>query len=355
MKSVQETVCSYPKLLQAFRKSKQNILWKDSVIAYNRNKLLNCLKLKNELENGTYEIDKYITFTIYEPKKRDIVSTRLKDRVFQRSMCDNYLYNEITKHFIYDNAACQINKGTDFARNRLSVHLQKFYRKHQKNGYVLKCDIKDYFGSTDHEMAKSMLRKKISDDWAYERVAEIIDSFDGDKGIGLGSQVSQLIQLAVLDDLDHIIKERYHIEHYVRYMDDFILIHEDKEYLKAIRTFIAEYLNGIKLRLNDKKTQIFKLSQPIKYLGFSFEITSSGKVVKRLLQDNLKRQKKKLNGLFRRLEAGKLTMKDVETCYASWKAHSSKGNTHNLILKMDQYFNERRNKYYGITSNKKKS
>lgn len=172
---------------------------------------------------------------------------------------------------------------------------------------------------------------------------------------GLGSQVSQLIQLAVLDDLDHIIKERYHIEHYVRYMDDFILIHEDKEYLKAIRTFIAEYLNGIKLRLNEKKTQIFKLSQPIKYLGFSFEITSSGKVVKRLLQDNLKRQKKKLNGLFRRLEAGKLTMKDVETCYASWKAHSSKGNTHNLILKMNQYFNERRNKYYGITSSKNKS
>ena len=250
MTNIKENICSYENLIKAFKKSKQGIMWKDSVINFNRNKLISCSKLRKTLLDNTYKIDDYVSFTIYEPKKRFIVSTRLKDRVFQRSMCDNYLYKEITKHFIYDNGACQIGKGTDFCRKRLSVHLQKFYRKHKLNGYALKCDIKDFFGSTRHDIAKSILRRKIADNWVYDKVAEIIDSFEGDKGIGLGSQVSQLIQLAMLDDLDHIIKEKCKIKHYVRYMDDFIIIHENKEYLKSVKEIIKEHLKSIYLCLS---------------------------------------------------------------------------------------------------------
>ena len=77
--------------------------------------------------------------------------------------------------------------------------------------------------------AKAAIRKRLTDQQAAYYTDAIIDSFGGDKGIGLGSQVSQITELAVLDDLDHYIKERLRIKHYLRYMDDFILIHEDKE------------------------------------------------------------------------------------------------------------------------------
>ena len=114
----------------------------------------------------------------------------------------------MTRSFIRDNCACQRGKGVDDALNRLTVHLQRYYRKHGATGYALKCDIRHYFAETPHEVAKAAIRKRLTDQRAAEYTDAIIDSFGGNMGIGLGSQVSQLTELAVLDDLDHYIKER---------------------------------------------------------------------------------------------------------------------------------------------------
>lgn len=155
------------------------------------------------MENGTYKLDAYTQFKVYEPKERDIVSTRIKDRVFQRSLCDNYFYDTMTKSFIYDNCACQDGRGTEFARKRLICHLQKYYRKHGTEGWVLKADLKNFFGSTSHELAYSAVTKRVNDEWVNGEIKRIIDSFnqgdDPEVGMGLGSETTQLIQLAVLD------------------------------------------------------------------------------------------------------------------------------------------------------------
>ncbi len=349
MNEVRKTVCSYSNLYQALKKCKKNVMWKDSVIGYSKNRLVNIAKLKTSLDNDTYELDPYITFTIHEPKTREIVSTRLKDRVFQRSLCDNYIYPELTRHFIYDNCACQIGKGTDFTRRRMVVHLQRFYRKNGQNGYILKCDLKDYFGSTNHEMAKAMLRKKIRDDWAYEQIAHIVDSFKGEKGIGLGSQVSQLIQLAVLDDLDHIIKERFKIKQYIRFMDDFVLIHEDKSHLAMIRTFIEDYLTSLGLVLSKKKTMLQKISQPFHFMGFSYRLTETGKIIRKILKPKIKHEKRKYKGLLKQVANKKMSPKQLNECLTAWRAHARKGNTHNLILKIDKYFKERKLNYGNLS------
>ena len=120
---IKDKVCDFDNLYQAMLHCKNNVMWKDSVAGYVKNGLVNVHKLKESVENGTYSIDKYTEFKVYEPKERDIVSTRIKDRVFQRSLCDNYFYPMITKSFIYDNAACQEEKGNEFARKRLVRHL----------------------------------------------------------------------------------------------------------------------------------------------------------------------------------------------------------------------------------------
>lgn len=342
--NVKENVCSFENLYRGMRKCKNNVMWKDSTAGFVKNGLVNCLELRQDLLNGTYKIGNYTVFTITEPKVRVIVSTRIRDRTFQRSLCDNYLTEAISKSFIYDNCACQTGKGTDFARKRLKIHLQRFYRKHGLNGYVLKCDIKNYFGSTPHDVAIAAVNKRAADKWACERTAEIVNSFmQGENpniGMGLGSQVTQLIELAVLDDLDHYIKEQLGIKYYVRYMDDFILIHEDKEYLLYCKRMIAEKLNELGLTLSAKKTQIFPVKQPIRFLGFRFKLTETGKVLMLVLPEKVTHERRKLRKLVDLVEYGVMTRADVDKCFEAWKAHASKGDSYNLINSMEKYYNE---------------
>ena len=338
------TVCDFENLYKAMYKCKHNVGWKDSVAGFVKNGLINCVKLHEQLMDGTYEINKYTIFYVYEPKERKIVSTRIKDRVFQRSLCDNYLTAEISKSFIYDNCACQDGKGTKFARDRLKCHLPRFYRKHGANGYVLKCDLSNYFGSTRHDIAIAAIEKRVSDGWAVSEVARIIRSFnDGENpevGMGLGSQVTQLVELAVLDDLDHYIKEQLHIKQYIRYMDDFLLIHEDKEYLIECRKKIEERLKELDLHLSVKKTQIFPITQPIHFLGFSFRLTETGKVVMRLLPEKISHERRKLRKLVNRAKEGYMTREQVDACFTSWKAHAEQGDTYNLVRKMTTFYQE---------------
>jgi len=224
-----EKVISFDSLYRGLKKCCKNVRWKDSTVGYEGNALKNTYKLRQNLLTDNYSIDKYQHFVIYEPKKRDIMATRLKDRQFQRSLCDNGFYEQITKSFISDNCACQQDRGVDYALDRMTAHLRRYYVEHGAEGWVLKCDIHHYFQSINHDVAKAAINKRVKDDQIARRACEIVDSFGGDKGIGLGSQVSQLVALAVLDDLDHYIKERLQIKHYVRYMDDFVLIYLDKE------------------------------------------------------------------------------------------------------------------------------
>lgn len=344
MNEIKDTVCSFDNLYSAMLKCKRGIMWKDSAAGFVKNGLVNCYQLKGELMNGDYKIGKYTVFTISEPKKRVIVSTRIKDRVFQRSLCDNYLTETMTRSFIYDNAACQVNKGTDFARNRLKCHLQRHYRKHGCNGYVLKCDLSDFFGSTPHSVAIDAVRKRVKDPWAVSEVERIINSFtqgaDPSKGMGLGSQVTQLIQLAVLDDLDHYIKEVLHIKGYVRYNDDFILLHTSKDYLRYCLEQIKKYLSIRYLKLNKKKTQIFKITQPIHFLGFSFRLINTGKVLMRVLPEKVTHERRRLKKLVKRCKSGYMTRRDVDECFKSWVAHASKGDCYKLIQSMTDFYNK---------------
>ena len=335
MSSVKETVLDFRNLHRAVKKSLNSVRWKSSSIKYEDNELGNLLTLIKEVESGTYKISPYVEFTIYEPKERHIISTRLRDRVLQRSLCDNYLYKEITRHFIYDNYACQLGKGTDFARKRIKVHLIRFYRKYGRDGYALKCDIKNYFGSVPHYVAKAAVRKIVGDDWAYEQVANIIDSYEGDCGIGLGSQVSQLIMLSVLNDLDHILKEKYHCKFYGRYMDDIIILSPNKEHLREVRQFISDYLTERGMALNNKKTQLFKITQPISFLGFDYILTETGKIVMKMNRKTITREKRRVKkqvGLPREKEG-----------FQAFRNHCSKGNCHHLFLDISI----RRRKLYG--------
>ena len=339
--NVKEKVCDFESLYRAMHICKRGVMWKDSVAGFVKNGIVNCMKLEDELASGEYKISPYSVFEIHEKKTRIIVSTRIRDRVFQRSLCDNYLTDQISRGFIYDSCACLPGKGTDFARKRLKCHLQRHFRRHGPSGYVLKIDIHDYFGSTPHSVAKEAVRKRLDDAWAIERVEEIIDSFDHlspDRGMGLGSQVTQLVQLAVLDDIDHYIKERLRIRGYVRYMDDFILIHENKSYLVHCLKIIAKALEDLGLSVSEKKTGIQPICQGIHFLGFSFRLTATGKVISTVLHKKISKERRKLKKLVNLVSIGKITKKKADSCLQSHLAHIAKGSCRDLIINTKAFY-----------------
>lgn len=337
-KTVDDAV-TFKELYKGLKKSCCNVRWKDSVTGYEANGLKNTYLLRQSLLNGTYKISGYQRFKVHEPKEREIVATRLKDRQFQRSLCDNVLYPQITRSFIRDNCACQRCKGVDDALDRLTVHLRRYYFKHGPNGWALKCDIRHYFAETPHDVAKAAIRKRLTDQRAAYYTDAIIDSFGGDKGIGLGSQVSQITELAVLDDLDHYIKERLRIKHYLRYMDDFILIHEDKSVLRAALAEIEKRLSALGMTLN-KKTQILPLKNGVLWLKWRFVLTDTGKVIRKICMKSVVRERRKLRKMAKLAVAGRIPVAAITESFITWKAHAQRGNCRKIVADMQKLYDK---------------
>lgn len=334
-----QKACSFGALYKGLKKSCRNVRWKDSVTGYEANGLKNTLELSKALRSGKYHISKYQEFTVHEPKERRILASRLVDRQFQRSLCDNGLYQDIVEHLIRDNVACQTGRGVDDAMNRMKIHLQRHYRQYRADGWVLKCDIHHFFPETRHDVAKAAVMKYVSDPDAARAVCDIIDSFDGEKGIGLGSQISQLVELLVLNDLDHYIKERLRVRGYIRYMDDFILIHHDREYLKKCLDTIRDKLADMGFELNDK-TQIFPLRQGVRFLQWKFVLTDTGKVLVLMDKKKISKQHRRIRKLWEREQAGTVAQGATLESVRAFLANAERGNTWHIQQNIKEYYKD---------------
>ena len=214
---------------------------------------------------------------------------------------------------------------------RLSEFLRKFYRQYGTRGYFLKCDVRKYFDNIDHKVLKQRLAA-FPDERVRDLLFMIIDSHNKDtgKGLPLGNQTSQWFSLYYLDPIDRLIKEKYRIKYYTRYMDDLILIHEDKAYLKevlaGIRTFAEQKLQ---LEFNEK-TQVFPLSQGVDYLGWHFYLTDTGKVIRKLRNSNKRRFKRRMKSFAEKYARGEITAEEIQRSLVSYNGHLKHGHTWKL-------------------------
>lgn len=321
-------------------KCKRGVMWKPSAKHYNMNAVEETHRMNRKLENGTWKDGKPKEIQIVYPKRRDGLSIAFKDRVYQRSINDNVLYPSISKSFIIDNCACQKGKGIDFARKRLKKHLWNFYFHHGLNGYILQIDIKGYYPNMRHSAVKEKFKRYLDSD-VYDMVCNVLDTqYVGDVGYNPGSQMVQIAGISLLDDLDHYCKERLHIKHYLRYMDDILILHHDYDELKNSLSMIEIKLQEIGFELNKEKTHITPLSKGFAYLGFIYRITSTGKILMTLNSANIKHERKKLQRLVSLAKQGKITKAKVDECYKSWCANASKGNTYKLIQRMNKYYDD---------------
>lgn len=164
------------------------------------------------------------------------------------------------------------------------------------------------------------------------------EQYEGDKGYNPGSQLIQIAGISILDKFDHFVKEQLHAKFYIRYMDDFLIISHDKEYLQRCMAEIREQLTQLDFELNEKKTRIYRLSEGIEFLGFIYRLTDTGKVLKLVRPENVKRERKKLRRLVTKSKRGYLPREKVDESYAAWRNHAGKGNSYNLLQKMDAYY-----------------
>lgn len=338
MENAKNKVVNFEALYRAMNQCANGVRWKGGTIRYLQNGLTNTEKLMEELENGTYRIGKQIRFKIHEPKERSVVALRFRDRQAQRALLSEYLYDEITRHFVYDNVACQKGKGTKAAVKRLKVMLEKAYRQYGSHYYIHLFDICQFFGSTPHSVAKEAMGKRIRDPWAAYMANMLIDSFPSEKGIGLGSDIAQFIELSVLDDMDHFIKERLRERYYLRYMDDFLIISDSKEELKKDRKEIGELLRSIGLELHPKKTAIVTNARGFKWQGFRFRQKPSGKIIMTLDKAKIIHERRKLKKMVRLCKAGRLAKESIDDSFNSWRAHAKVGNNYAIIQKMEKYY-----------------
>lgn len=335
-----DEIFTFENLYKAHLKCRRSKRHKPEVIRFEMDLASNLTELHERLRSRKYETMQYYNFTIYEPKKRQIYATRYKDRLVIRCLCDEFLGGVIAPRLIYDNAACQEGKGTHFALDRMDTFLRKHYKRYGNQGYLLKCDIKQYFASLNHDVIRGQLKGIIKDNDVRELMDKYIveygKSANSDTGVPLGNQSSQWLGIYYLDGLDRLIKEQLGIKHYIRYMDDFVLLHRDKRVLHDCLTEITAYVEGVvKVELNSK-TEIFSLKHGFEFLGWKYYLTDTGKVVRKVKKQSKQRIKRRLNLLQRQYNAGEIEYSKLKQTVSSYNAHLLHGDTYVLRKKLYQ-------------------
>ena len=333
-------ITTFSNLLEAARLASRGKRFRPNVSAFALNLEEELHRLQQELVARTYRPGGYRTFFVYDKKPRLISAAPFRDRVVHHALC-NVIEPIFERRFLYDSYACRKGKGTHAAVERASAYARRFR-------YVLKCDVEKYFPSIDHDILVTMIRKRIWDDDALWLVRVILDGsnaqpevtryFGGDtlftpyerrRGIPIGNQTSQFFANVYLDGLDHYVKETLRIPGYVRYVDDFLVFHNEKPVLHEMLAAITSYCEGLRLRLHPRKCFVTPVSRGFTFLGYRLFPTH-----RRLDAANVRRFKRRLRRYRLAVQNGQMAFAKVRDCVRSWIAHAAHADTAGLRRKI---------------------
>lgn len=329
-----EEIFSFENLYDAHKKCRNSKQHKGEVIRFEISLFSNLVKMSEALITKTYQFGEYRKFHIYEPKERLIEALPYRDRVTIRCFCDRVIIPRLEQRLILDNVACRKGKGTLFGIKRLETFLKREYQITSNNNiYYLKCDIKKFFPSINHQILFEKLKKVgfSKDELGFTQ--KLLEEQPTDTGVGLalGNQSSQWFALFYLDQVDRLIKEQLKVKGYVRYMDDLVLVHHDKAYLQKCLTEIKNICNKeLQLELN-QKTQIGKTANGIDFLGFRHILTAKGKVIRKLRSSSKVRLKRHLKTLKKLEEQAMVDAEYIQVRKNAYSAHLIDSNEKQLI------------------------
>lgn len=354
IKNLYPEIYDFKNLYEAYKNARKSKRFKEEVLKFSSRLESNLIQIQNELIYKEYIPGEYHQFYVYEPKQRLIMALPFKDRVVQWAAY-RQLYPIFDKIFYEYSCACRKGKGTHYAADQLQYWLRKMDRSPGKT-YYLKADVAKYFYRINHKRLMQIISRKIGCQDTLDLLKVIIKKDDGEFGIQLGDHhfehdkirgigipignlLSQLFANIYLDYLDKYIKHTLKVRHYIRYMDDFIILHKSKNKLHEIREEIEIFLDDyLMLELNNK-TAVRPITLGIDFMGYVTWPTH------RLLRKSTKKKmKRRLKYLKKKYSEGKVNIEDINATVQSYLGilkHCCSYNLKKKVLGMLKFIKEK--------------
>ena len=320
-----------------FRLDKRNKL---DVMNFELNLEKNIFDLYRDLKNGIYKHGPYKGFWIHDPKLRRIHKSTVRDRVLHHAIF-SILNSIFEPTFISNSFSCRIGKGTHKGMKKVADMLRIVSKNNTKQCYALKCDIRKFFDSVDHDILIEILDRKIKDEKAMNLLKEIIESFAASKpnlferrGIPIGNLTSQIFANIYMNEFDQFAKHVLKIKYYARYTDDFIVVSIDKVYLENLIAEMQEFLREkLCLELHPRKVTITKHIRGIDFLGYVI----LPEHIK--LRTKTKRKiPKKIKEMVERYKKGKISELTLHSSFQSYLGVLSHANAYKLSQEIQNKF-----------------
>ncbi len=326
-KNLYEQIYNLNNLFLAYDKARKGKSKKPYVIEFEKDTIGNLSQLQKELIEQIYSPKPIVTFILRDPKTRKISKSAFRDRIIHHAII-NIIEPIFDKSFIYDSCANRKGKGNLFAIKRFNEFKRKVTNNLHSEAYCFKADIKHYFEEVNHEILLSIIKRKVSDEKFIQLIEKILmNYYDGSgKGMPLGNLTSQFFANVYLNDLDYFAKHKLKIKYYIRYVDDFVILHNSKERLEIWKKEISEFLKEkLKLELHPQKSKIISISKGIDFVGFR-----NFYYHKLLRKRNINNMKIKIKDF----KNNKITYKKLINSFQGWNAYANWADSYNLTDKI---------------------
>ncbi|ACL72698.1 RNA-directed DNA polymerase (reverse transcriptase) [Thioalkalivibrio sulfidiphilus HL-EbGr7] len=321
-----EAIVDWDNLQEAHRLARRGKRDRHEVATFEANLWEELGALQMEMLWGSYQPGRYRSFLVYEPKRREILAAPYRDRVAQHAICT--LCGPIwDAAMIDDSYACRPGKGTHVGATRV----EQWLRGMTAAGgavWVVKMDVSKYFASIRHDLAKAVVRDKISCPATLQLIDAIIDSTadpaDPDPvGIPVGNLLSQWIANLVGNRIDQWAKRELRLKRYARYMDDMVVLVRTKQEALTIRDQFDDKLASMGMRFS--KASVLPASRGVNFLGY--RIWAHKRLLRR---DSVRRIKRNLKAMRWQYARGGIGLEEVRQRVASWVAHADHADTETL-------------------------
>jgi len=264
-------IISLNNLHEAWREFVSGKKYKKDVADFLLNLSHNIYSLYLDLKNKTYIHGAYEAFSVNDPKPRNIHKASVRDRLLHHAIY-RILYPHFDSKFIFDSYSCRDYKGTHRALDRFSHFARKVSRSNKRTCWVLKCDVRKFFASIDQSILINIVKKNVPDPNVICLLERVVGSFyttAPGKGLPLGNLTSQLLVNIYMHEFDWYVKHGLKQRYYIRYADDFVIMHSDRGVLLEVLFKVNEFLlYNLKLTLHPDKVSIETVSSGIDFLGW---------------------------------------------------------------------------------------
>ncbi|MFA5381951.1 MAG: reverse transcriptase domain-containing protein [Candidatus Micrarchaeia archaeon] len=256
-----EQVFSKENLYQAYLDARKGKRGKRACFEFEINLGGNLAALYEEIHTGSYHPQPYFNFMVYEPKPRLIYAPAFRDIVVQHAVY-RVIYPLFDRTFIASSFACRKSYGT----HKASTYTQQALRHYDGDAYILKLDVRKFFYSIDRRILQDLIECKIKDVRLVEMMMLFADTGEP-LGIPIGNLLSQLYALIYLNPVDHFIKRVLKVRHYVRYVDDMVLVGLSRDQGLFCKALIVDFLNT-NLHLELSKSTLQRLKRGVNFVGY---------------------------------------------------------------------------------------